>query len=132
MAYGIKISREGKDITSTEPRDFVFDYSNDEANTFIVSQGSGTVTIAGSGSTQTTIAHGLNYIPIVMLYYEPTPGSGNWLFGMGDAGSWNTSLQNDPSQTYVDSTNFKFQINNLTGSQKIVSYYYFLLGDTAN
>ena len=130
--WGLKISKEGKDISSTEPRDFVFDSNNDQANGMIVFRGSGTVTIAGSGSTQKTLVHSLGYIPIVMLYCELTPGSGNWVFGNDVYGNWETALQNGPSQTYVDSTNFKFQLENLTGTTKVVSYYYYIFGDIAN
>lgn len=130
--WGLKISKAGKDITSSEPRDFVFDSSNSVANAMIVLRGSGNVTVAGSGSTQTTIAHSLGYIPITMLYCEYTPGSGKWVFGVDATGNWETYLNNGPSVTYVDSTNFKFQIHNNTGSQKIVKYYYFIFGDTAN
>ena len=130
--WGLKISKVGKDITSTEPRDFVFDSGNTAANTLIVLRGSGTVTIAGSGSTQTSISHNLGYIPITFLYCEFTPGSGNWVMAPDLTGNWNTYLNNDQSATYVDSTYFKFQLHNSTGSQKIVKYYYFIFGDTAN
>ncbi len=129
--WGLKVSKTGKDISSTEPRDFVFNSGDVTANNLIVLRGGGTVTIAGSGSTQTTLAHNLGYIPMVMFYYEPTPGSGNWAFSVDIFGG-ETSLDNGPSQTYVNSSNFVFQISNSTGSQKIVSYYYFIFGETAN
>ena len=130
--WGLKVTKEGADITSSEPRDFIFNSSRDQANAFIVLQGSGTATIVGSGTTQVTIAHSLGYIPMCILYCELTPGSGKWILGHDAYGNWQTVLKNDPATTYVDSTNFKFLIENLTGSQKLVKYYYFILGDTAN
>lgn len=129
--YGLKVSLPGKDVSSTIPEDFVFDSSN-PANIQILSRFGTTVVVNGSSSSDVSLNHGLGYIPTVMLFTELTPGSGNWHMGIPLPTTGNVYVQSDPAYTYVDSTYFKFRLTNNTASQKTVSYYYYIFGDSAN
>lgn len=131
--WGLKLSREGKDISSSDPTDFVFDSKNDVANVFIVLQGAGTVTIASSSATQLIINHSLTYVPMAIIYAEYTPGSGEWMMTSPDnTNNYDTYIVSDTAYTYVDDTYIKAKFQNRIASQRIVKYYYFILGDTAN
>jgi hypothetical protein len=129
--WGLKISVAGKSISSTTPEDFVFSSKNDNNVKIVIKNGT-TVTVNGSSSADVTITHSLGFIPMVMLFAEFSPGSGKWYMGVPLVGSSDTYINSDPAYTYVDSTYFKFRITNSTGSQKTVSFYYFIFGDSAN
>lgn len=129
--WGVKVSKVGKDISSTTPEDFVFSTKND-TNVKIVIRNSGTVTVAGSGYTDVTITHSLNFIPVTMLFIEKVPSSGLWFLGGFQADGAGVYVDDDTSTTYVDATYFKFRVYNNTSSQKVASYYYFIFGDSAS
>jgi hypothetical protein len=129
--WGFKVTRPGYDITSTNPVEYVFNSGN-VANVKIVIRNGTTVSISGSSYTDVSITHNLGFIPMVILYTESTPGSGNWTMGIPLYGTGSTHINNDPAYTYVDSTYFKFRITNDTGSTKVVSFYYYIFGDSAN
>lgn len=129
--YALKVSLPGKDVSSTEPRDFVFN-SDNPTNLKIISQSAGTASVAGSSSTDVSTAHVLGFIPMVMLFTELTPGSGNWHFGIPLASTGDVYINADPAYTYADDTYFNFRLTNNTGSSKSVKYYYYVLGDSAS
>lgn len=134
--YGLKVSIEGKDISSTTPEDFVFNSKN-ENNVKIVARAGGTATITtGNFKVDVTIAHNLGFIPMVMLFVELTPASGRWYMGGSFTVDEGTYVMMDGAETYVDSTNFVFSIHNMYGeavsSNKTISYYYYIFGDSAN
>jgi len=131
MTTGIKVSYPGKSIDSVLPEDFILNseygsvkiYKQNDNETYA------TVTVNASSYADVTITHNLGFAPVTMLYTELTPGSGRWYFGLPFTDDENTYI--DSGETYVDSTYFKFRIYNKTTSQKIVKYYYYILGNTA-
>lgn len=129
--FGLKVSLPGKDISSTNPEDFVFNSGNVN-NVKILSQNSITVTVAASSSTDVTIEHGLGFIPMIMLFTEITPGSGKWYMGIPLYGAGDVYINSDPSYTYVDDTNFKYRLTNTIAAQRTVLQYIFVFGDAAN
>ena len=137
--YGLKITREGYDITDTDPQHYVF--SSKFSSVKIYEEYTGTIT-ANAGTTGTaTIAHGLPFVPMFMCFTELSPGSGKWFFGIltnygggdSDAGDCEVVSYADGSGdivgTYVDATNIKLQIKNYGGSQKVVKYHIFAFAD---
>ena len=137
MDHGLKISRDGKDISSTEPRDFVF--NSKFGSVKVVSEPTNktapTITINNGATGTASITHGLDFVPMVMLFTELKPGSGHWYQGgmpwpdPTDLSGAVTPDATPDSLTYVDDTYIKFAWYNGTGSQKTVSYYYFIFGD---
>lgn len=63
--YGIKVSKEGKDVSSTDPRDFNI---NSEYKVLKVVQSGGGTYRATSSSTPLTINHDLGYNPMIMFF----------------------------------------------------------------
>ena len=129
--WGVKVSKDGKDVSSTTPEDFVFNTKNDN-NVKIVTRAGGTVIVNGSSYTDVTVTHNLGWIPMVMLFAETTPGSGNWFFGIQYSANESTRIVPDGTYTYVDANYFKFRVWNNTGTNKSVAYYYFIFGDPAS
>lgn len=136
MTIGIKVSIAGKDITSTTPEDFVLNseygsvkiYKQNDSETYA------TVTVGASTYADVSITHNLGFAPMTMLFTEPTPASGRWYMGCQvdyASTSENTYVTADGDYTYVDDTYFKFRIYNSTASEKIVKYYYYIFGNTA-
>lgn len=135
--YGVKISVDGKDITSTEPRDYVLNsaYGSVKVVKEPANKTYETVTVNAGSSATATIAHGLSFVPLVMLFSELKPGSGHWYQGginVADPTDLSGAVQLDgtaDSLTYVDSTNVKITYSNPTGGNLTVKYYYFIFGD---
>lgn len=128
--YGLKVSKDGKDVSSSTVEDFVF--SSKWSTTKIIKEGSGTVTVGASSNATKTIRHDLGFIPLCDLYFEPTPGSGQWRFGGAyydtDDTYLNPGMVGAP-ETYVDNISLVFNFVNSTASEKIVKYYYFIYSD---
>lgn len=137
MDYGIKISKEGKSITSTDPLDYIF--SSQFSSVKVVqeppSKAYQTV-VVGAGSSQTvTIAHNLGFIPLVMVFTELNPGSGRWYSSTAVGGPddlTQITVENVENGTYVDSTNVYIKYTNSTGSSMSVKYYYYIFGDAGS
>lgn len=129
--FGLKVSLPGKDISSTTPEDFVFDSKNSNNVKIVIKNGT-TVTVGSLGNADVTITHNLGFIPMVMLYMEITPGSGNWFMGVPLFGSGDVYIDSTPTYTYVDNTYFKFRVVNTIAASRTVSFYYFIFGDSAN
>ena len=133
MTTGIKVSYPGKSIDSTTPEDFVLNseygsvkiYKQNDNETY------STVTVGASTYADVTITHNLGFAPMTMLYVETTPGSGRWFMGISFSPNEDTYITADGTYTYVDDTYFKFRIYNRISSQRIVKYYYYILGNTA-
>jgi len=124
--YGIKISQEGKSITSTDPRDYIFNSSYNTAA--IAVQGTASQT-GNSGDILTfTIAHGLPFIPFPLVFYKTSYYNNYWQWApsggesfLGDANrTWNTDLR-------IDSTNLVFRITLGNGNNDTITIKYFLL-----
>lgn len=127
MTQGIKVSKPTKDITSTEPRDFVL---HSEYNTAVIyKEDQVDVTIPATSSVLTTVNFGVtfDFIPVVMIFVELTSGSGRWYTSPFTFGT------SDPEETFIETfgaevttSSFSFYLSNKTGSQKIVSYRYYI------
>jgi hypothetical protein len=144
--YGIKITRDGFNITSTEPRDYVF--SSAFTTVKIALQGSGSINVPASSSATATIAHGLSFTPMALFFSELSPGSGKWFLGWAklvpfsvphtpdpDAGDVyidaSTDANYNPIGSYTDNTNLKIKFENChTTESRTISYYYFIFGDS--
>ena len=137
--YGLKISKEGKDITSTEPTDYVFNSAYGAVK--IVKEPANktyeTIVVNDASSATASIEHGQNFVPMVLLFTELKPGSGHWYCGglaLADPTDLSGAVTMDgtfDSLTYVNDTYIKITYSNATGSNKTVKYYYFVFGDSA-
>lgn len=125
--YGLKVSRDGYSITTSTPEYLVF--SSKYATVKIAKAGGGTATVPSSSNVTTTIRHDLGFIPVAMLFFEPTPGSGKWRFGGAYMDTDETRINPDIANTYVDNINMVFRFDNNTASQKLVKYYYYIFSD---
>jgi hypothetical protein len=136
MPFVFKLSRTGKDISSTNPQDFVF--NSELGSVKIVKQPPNktalNVTVGASTTATVTIAHNLGFIPLVMVYAEKSPSTGKFYNGYaihGGSEVGDVTLLPIGGGTYVDATNLVLKFQNNTASQKIVQYYYYILGDSA-
>lgn len=68
MAYGIRVSKPGKDALSADVRDLYMDTSYPILK--IKASGAGTLNISDGGSDSDTISHNLGYVPRVLVYGE--------------------------------------------------------------
>lgn len=70
--YGIKVATDGNDISSTDLRDFTIHSRALTPNVHIVSSGTPNVTPGtyGAGTSKWTVAHGLDYTPFTLCYYN--------------------------------------------------------------
>jgi len=130
--YGIKVSKPGKDISSTDPNDFVL---NSEWGTIkFLKWGLGSKTVGASTNATETISYDWSGgRPLVALYVELTPNSGKWYFApfsTAQIGTEDTYISESVDDTSVGSTSMSFKIVNTTASEKTVSYYYFIIGET--
>lgn len=135
--FGMKISRDGKSINSEEPTDFVFNskYGSVKVVKEPASKTYETVNVNNGASATATIAHGLPFVPLTMLFTELKPGSGHWYQGgfpwpdPTDLSGAVTPDATPDSLMYVDDTNLKITYYNGTGGNLTVKYYYFVFGD---
>lgn len=134
--YGMKVTLPGKDITSTEPKDYVLNTAYGAVKVYAESPSKTyeTITINNGSYADITIAHGLSFVPLFMLFTELKPGSGHWYMGMGvdelaDLVDVAGAVKIDYTNSYVDSTYIKIRYTNTTGSNLTVKYYYFIFAD---
>lgn len=129
--YGLKVSLPGKDVSSVEPLDFVFNTDSD-FNTKIVLQAAGSKVISASSFSDISVTHSLGFIPMVMMFVESDPTTNIWRMGCHFNNGQDGHIDNDGLNTYADDTYLKFRIYNGFGSQKTIKYYYFIFGDNAS
>lgn len=138
--YGLKITKDTKDITSTEPRDYVFNSAYGSVKVYSEPPNKTYQTIAVNDSSTATVSveHGLPFVPMVMWFTELTPGSGHWYMGglvlkdPADTAASVTMNGDADSATYVDSTYIKVKYHNSSGSNLTVKYYYFIFADNGS
>jgi hypothetical protein len=118
--YGGKVSKTGKNVTSSTPEDFIFD-SDLYGSMKIIQEGAGQLVINASSEGTATISHSFGFAPIVMIFGEYPISSGKWVFGIDSYASWNS---------YVTDSNLYIKIYNSTGSQVTRKYYYYMFSDT--
>ena len=133
--YGLKVSKEGFDVTEVTDADLVF--SSDRSTLKIALAGGANVTkqtlaIGGanydSGSATTTIAHGLGYIPIVLA----TTQSGGYILPYTYRSESGAGFMQHTIEASVDGTNLyitdsAFGYNHADNAQDLDVYYYLLV-----
>ena len=132
--YGIKVTIDGKNINSTEPRDYVLNskYGSVKIAEQNVDKEYDTIVVNAGSNATVTIMHSLGFIPLVMLFTELKPGSGEWYMGGQPLNKDNTlagSVYVDYTGTYADDTYVKIKYINPTGGNLTVKYYYFIFAD---
>lgn len=136
MDYGIKVAKEGKDITSTDPRDYRFHSGINMLKIF--KEGFGTKSVARGDVGTVDVTHNLGYKPMVFGYFKH-PGSSCW-FGM-PCRTYNTYNIPNPRTTWDLIGNIS-NINNNTvrlkfydgspampSSPSSINYKYYILAD---
>ena len=130
MSYGIKVSKPGKDVSSTTVTDFVL--HSDYGTIKFLKWGAGSKTVEASTSTTDTVSFSWSGgKPLVMIYAELTPGSGRWYASpFGSISGEDTYFGSSLDDSYVGNVDFVIKIYNNTASSKTISYYYFVVGET--
>lgn len=123
--WGLKVTKATKAVTSTTPEDYVF--SSSYSTVKIIKTVESSVTVGASTSADVTIRHDLGFIPMVLVYSEPTPGSGRWFMGCTYSPLEDTYI--DPGSTYVDNINLVLRFTNRIASSKVVDYYVYIFAD---
>jgi len=131
MSTGIKISKSGKSVTSTNPQDYILNSKWGKIK--IIKQGGGTQTVNASTTADTTIPHGAGFYPIVLLFVEQTPGAGRW-YGVPfkELSGESVYISSDLGFTSSGKNVFSFRTVNTTGDTKNINYYYFVIGATGH
>jgi hypothetical protein len=135
MTYGIKISKPTKDISSTEPRDFVL---NSEYNTVVIfKEAEVSVTINAGATVKSTITYDVafDFVPVVMIFVELTAGSGRWYaspFTFSEASdAEDTTVSNSIAGSGVEKDKFYITFTNNNASQKTIKYRYYIFANLA-
>lgn len=147
MTVGIKVSLPGKDISSTNPSDFVL--HSQYGSAVIYKEAEVSVTLAANAEVVSTVEYydfeGVNkitfpYIPVVYIMAELTPGSGVW-YSSPFTFTESMPIDSDipvviyhlPDGTYTAVENNKFYITfkNKTGSSKTIKYHYYIFSNLA-
>ena len=115
MSKVLKIALEGYNAyTDTDPDHFSLYVDQETDYVLIKEKTRGSETIANSSTTN--IAHGLSYIPFVMVFYEFS--SGVWRKLLGD-----DEFNSNDVYYHIDTTNLV--IANYSGSSVNFKYYIF-------
>ena len=136
--HGVKVSLPGKSVFSTVPEDFVFHskYGSVKIAQEPPNKAPVDVTVAGSTTTDTTIAHNLGFIPLCLIFAERTPSSGRYYFGSVYPGveDRTTPLRviAGVGSTYLDATNLVIKFTNDKSSSQTIKLYYFIFGDAGS
>lgn len=127
----LKIALPGKSAFSSEPRDYAF--NSEYATVRIFKEGSGSVAVNSGGNATVTVPHNLGFVPMSTVYVELAPG--RYYCGVGLASRADgfpggyLSVSPNPNETYVDTANLVFRINNTSGSTRTVNYRYYIFAD---
>jgi len=122
----VKICLPGKNVNSTDPRDYAF--HSDYSSIKIYKKFASTATVPASSNVTVTLNHSIGFFPLAELYVELTPGSNRWYSNpFVHITGEDTYVSGDFADSGVNATNAIFKIINNTSSQKIVSYYCFVL-----
>lgn len=131
MTYGIKIAKSGKSVSSTEPRDFIF--NSNYPTLKIYEENSASITVNAGSSTTVSVEHGLSFVPMCWVFVELASGhfySGVCIPSQADGyPSSYIAVSPNPAETYVDTTYLKVKVNNTTGSSRSLKVFYFIFGD---
>jgi len=123
--YGLKITRDGYDITSTDPRNYVF--SSAFNTTAIALQGTSQQTGDVTDSLTFTITHGLSFIPFALVYIKSSYYDfWQWCPTM-DAGVSGNADVVYANNIRVDSTNLVVTTTVINGNSDTITIRYYLL-----
>lgn len=125
--YGIKVMNVGKSITSTEPRDYVFNSAYGAVK--IVHESLGTISLSGTADTSGTVTHSLGFAPMILLYSELS--ANKWHFGFPFTPEETMSINPDPTKTYVGTAIAKVTYNKNSAGTANLRYKMFIMGDSA-
>lgn len=143
--YGLKVTQEGKDIHSTTPEDYVF--NSKYGSIVIYKDAEVSVTIAGESETVSTVNYykpdgvtpfTFDYYPVVMIYAELVPGSGEWylspftLYSSIDtyvSAGISSLLAYPPEYSVVGKDKFTLTFWNRTSSQITIKYHYYIFAN---
>ena len=136
--YVVKVSLPNKSVHSKTVEDFAF--HSEYGSVKIAKEPAGKVpqeiTVAGSTTADTTIAHGQSFLPLGMVFAERTPGSGRYYFGSCYQGPEDrvtpVSVNGGVGQTYLDATNLVINLTNNKGTAQTIKLYYFIFGDAGS
>ena len=129
MTYGIKVSREGVDASTSAATGFVM--NSQWATIKVLMSGPTSATVNGSSSTSVTGTTNAGFYPLVLLFAELTPDSGRWYASPFQSISGeNTYFSGDLDDSYVAQNSFVFKLINNTASSKTVDIYYYVIGET--
>jgi len=123
--YGIKVTLPGKDITSTEPRDYAF--SSQFTTLKVYSENKGTIGVPSGGTAFATISHNLGFVPMVIPYLESTADSNNWYLGAGYIVDTDVYVSYQTSVT--GTANVVAAFKNFSGGSVTARYNLFIMGD---
>ena len=132
--WGIKVTKEGEDIASTDPQDYSL-WSKFQAMMRVQDSGSDTGQVISSGvgtTTTVTITHDLGYAPLFKVYLEwhfDAPG-GPYDSGILDAtsGSQEPETANVQFQPKTDTNTLVLRWLNVTGISDLTCDYYYFIG----
>lgn len=134
--FGLKVAEDGKDVLTAGDDELVF---NSEQNVFkIVLDGDAAVTLTADDGGFTTVAHGLGFSPIPMVFidngsggYEQLPYTVYTSVTVGAVTGW---LPTQIFRARVDDTQLTIIVDYPLGSSNTVTwnFKYYLLQETAN
>lgn len=127
--YGLKISRDGYGIETTDPRNLVFSSGFNTAA--IALQGSSNQT-GDSGTLTFTITHNLGFIPYPLVYMNTSKYSSYWKWCPYFTASWASDFIGNKDSIY--NTNIRVNITDLiviatlgNGVSDTITIKYYLL-----
>lgn len=131
--WGIKVSKPTKSITSTTPTDYVFNSKYGSA--IIYKEAEVSVNIAAGDETESTINYGVtfDYYPVVMIYAELVPGSGEWYLSpftlYQEIDTYVSAVIYSLGWSSVGKSSFTLYFHNRTGSAITVKYHYYIFAN---
>lgn len=132
MDYGIKVAKEGKDITSTDPRDYRFHSGINILKIF--KEGFGTKSVAHGVVGTVDVTHNLGYKPMVFSYFKH-PSNGHWYSAPCRTYEYGGSATWDLMSVMKHTSNNQIQIRLYDGDPAMplsptnVNYKYYILAD---
>lgn len=125
MDYGVKITRQGKDVSSTDLRDFVLHsgYKNLKAQTLATT----TITMgSGNFSVEQSISHNLGYAPMYLAMVELEPNKWYNVGSQIEISDGSATL----AYSYTDATNLYIGIQSAqVNSNKTFNAAYYIIVD---
>lgn len=132
MAFTIKVSKPGYEVQDeTDARNFIFDSDYNHLKT--AGSGSFQKTLGNGASTTQTVAHGLDYRPLLLCYWMED-SEAKWRIASVDPEHSELRPGTNSNVTpYCDDTNVYFEVYNGNGAggdrTYTIKYEYFYEGD---